>query len=101
LAEASYGRLHTLERAHPCSRGRLARCITREHIHPGRGDDHNAEHVVGSLEGFPRWMWRNTDISDFVTWLREFNRESQRGIGFYGLDLYRLNRSIEAVLAIP
>jgi erythromycin esterase-like protein len=65
----------------------------------GRGVDHNAEQALGSFERFPRWMWRNTDISDFVTWLHEFNRESQRPVvGFYGLDLYSLNRSIEAVL---
>ena len=46
-------------------------------------------------------MWRNTDVVKFVAWLREHNaslptRRSQAG--FYGLDLYSLHASIEAVV---
>jgi erythromycin esterase-like protein len=46
-------------------------------------------------------MWRNADVLDFVGWLREYNdglaSDSTR-VGFYGLDLYSLHTSIEAVL---
>ena len=50
---------------------------------------------------FPSWMWRNTDVQDFVSWLREHNagiQDPRARTGFYGLDLYALNASIEAVV---
>jgi erythromycin esterase-like protein len=46
-------------------------------------------------------MWRNTVILDFVEWLRDYNASLNEGVtkvGFYGLDLYSLYTSIEAVL---
>jgi erythromycin esterase-like protein len=46
-------------------------------------------------------MWRNTVVLDFVEWLREYNNSlpaSAAKVGFYGLDLYSLFTSIEAVL---
>ena len=64
----------------------------------GRGNDRSAEEALGSFERFPRWMWRNTDVSEFVGWLRDFNSGSSRPAGFYGLDLYSLNRSMGAVV---
>ena len=59
---------------------------------------------VDALDGFrrfPQWMWRNADVLDFVGWLREHNDQQafeDRKCGFYGLDLYSLHASIEAVL---
>ena len=58
--------------------------------------------AVDALEGFrrfPQWMWRNADVLDFVGWLRAHN-DAARGAkaGFYGLDLYSLHSSMEAVL---
>jgi erythromycin esterase-like protein len=49
---------------------------------------------------FPRWMWRNTVVVDFIEWLRQHNakRMASDRAGFYGLDLYSLHTSIEAVL---
>jgi erythromycin esterase-like protein len=49
---------------------------------------------------FPRWMWRNTVVVDFLEWLRGYNshRMTSDRVGFYGLDLYSLHSSIEAVL---
>jgi erythromycin esterase-like protein len=44
-------------------------------------------------------MWRNADVLDFVGWLRAFNERSPRAVGFYGLDLYSLHASMQAVLA--
>ncbi|MFP4404957.1 erythromycin esterase family protein [Rhodosalinus sp.] len=51
---------------------------------------------------FPDWMWRNTDVDDFVHWLRAHNEsiaDPDRRAGFYGLDLYNMRGSIAAVLA--
>lgn len=61
--------------------------------------------AVDSLSGFrrfPTWMWRNTDVVEFLGWLREYNdnlKTTEQKAGFYGLDLYGLYASIEAVLA--
>src|SRR5947207_505293 len=48
---------------------------------------------------FPTWMWRNTEVHDFITWLREYNSSLpyEKRTGFYGLDLYSLFSSINAV----
>ena len=46
-------------------------------------------------------MWRNADVLDFVGWLREHNdarAADARKVGFYGLDLYSLHASMEAVV---
>lgn len=47
---------------------------------------------------FPKWMWRNQEVVDFIQWLREHNRVSDTKTGFYGLDLYSLQASIRRVL---
>src|SRR5688500_13519121 len=45
-------------------------------------------------------MWRNTDVLDFVEWLRDFNHlaDPHRVAGFYGMDLYSLHASMAAVV---
>src|SRR5438874_7471850 len=67
----------------------------------GIGNDAEAAEALGDFKRFPTWMWRNADVLDFVGWLREFNDQVLPGkhkAGFYGLDLYSLYASIEAVL---
>jgi erythromycin esterase-like protein len=68
----------------------------------GLGDDHDANEALGGFKRFPTWMWRNRVILDFVEWLRDYNSSLQSQapkVGFYGLDLYSLYTSIEAVLS--
>ncbi|TMH43537.1 MAG: methyltransferase domain-containing protein, partial [Betaproteobacteria bacterium] len=50
---------------------------------------------------FPEWMWRNTDVQAFVDWLHRYNmnRPYADRAGFYGLAVYSLSISIQAVLA--
>jgi erythromycin esterase-like protein len=66
----------------------------------GASDETGAEAALDDFTRFPRWMWRNTDVVAFLTWLREHNlsRAVAERVGFYGLDLYSLHRSIESVL---
>jgi erythromycin esterase-like protein len=67
----------------------------------GLGDDRNADEALSGFKRFPTWMWRNTVVVDFVEWLRDYNTSLSNGaakVGFYGLDLYSLYTSIEAVL---
>lgn len=65
------------------------------------GADRDAESALGSFHRFPRWMWRNGVVRDFVAWLREWNDTRSAGgvkTGFYGLDLYSLSASIDSVI---
>ncbi len=66
----------------------------------GEGEDGDAEEALSGFKRFPTWMWRNADVLNFVGWLRNHNDrvDSADKVGFYGLDLYSLNSSIEAVL---
>jgi erythromycin esterase-like protein len=67
----------------------------------GRGEDRDAVEALGGFARFPRWMWRNQDVRDFVAWLRDRNAALAPGVlpaGFYGLDLYSLYGSIAAVV---
>jgi erythromycin esterase-like protein len=68
----------------------------------GRSDDEDAVDALGDFRRFPQWMWRNADVLDFVGWLREHNDARPAGaaaVGFYGVDLYSLHASMQAVLA--
>ena len=68
----------------------------------GRGDDLDATDALAGFRRFPAWMWRNADVLDFVGWLRAHNDSTGPGrpkVGFYGLDLYSLHASMEAVIA--
>jgi erythromycin esterase-like protein len=53
-----------------------------------------------AFERFPMWMWRNREVDAFVRWMRRHNesRAYERMCGFYGLDLYNLSASIDAVI---
>jgi len=50
---------------------------------------------------FPTWMWRNTEVRDFVEWLRGRNERlpAEDRTEFRCLDIYSLGSSIDAVLA--
>jgi erythromycin esterase-like protein len=62
--------------------------------------DRDANAALGDFTRFPRWMWRNTVVVEFVDWLRRHNAPLEAGArtGFYGLDLYSLHSSVAAVL---
>ncbi|MEW6494466.1 MAG: erythromycin esterase family protein [Cyanobacteriota bacterium] len=67
----------------------------------GMSDDPTPAEALGGFQRFPSWMWRNTDVVDFVNWLRQYNDalpQDGTKVGFYGLDLYSLSASIDAVL---
>ncbi|GCE49384.1 erythromycin esterase-like protein [Thermosporothrix hazakensis] len=64
----------------------------------GEKRDPSGQVALGGFQRFPTWMWRNTEVLDFVEWLHQYNRDKQRPVGFYGLDLYSLYSSIEAVI---
>ena len=49
--------------------------------------------VLSAFQRWPTWMWANWEVAALGEWLRG------RGVGFYGLDVYSLYESIDAVLA--
>ena len=67
----------------------------------GNSNDGDANTSLGGFLRFPTWMWRNRDVLAFVQWLRARNdaqSSPSAKVGFYGLDLYSLRASIEAVV---
>jgi erythromycin esterase-like protein len=68
----------------------------------GRPGDNEASEALAGFLRFPQWMWRNADVLDFVGWLRAHNDASTKDaarVGFYGLDLYSMHASMDAVLS--
>ena len=66
----------------------------------GEGEDVGAASAFDDFERFPRWMWRNEEVLRFAQALRAHNLERpvERRVGFYGMDMYSLYRSAEAVV---
>src|SRR5205085_3295210 len=67
----------------------------------GASSETDANEALLGFRRFPTWMWRNQVVVEFVEWLRKFNRDLDRKrapAGFYGMDLYSLHASIDAVL---
>jgi erythromycin esterase-like protein len=64
------------------------------------GDDPTAEGALADFTRFPRWLWRNREVVRFLRWLRAENagRSIEARVGFYGLDLYSLHRSMARVI---
>jgi erythromycin esterase len=74
----------------------------------------SAFEVLHAFSRWPTWMWANREIIELVGWLRFYNdrrvagrnnRERRRdrkatttAVGFYGLDVYSLWESLDAVM---
>lgn len=66
----------------------------------GAGSVGEENQVLDEFKRFPTWMWRNTTIPPFLQWLRRYNDKlsAEKKIGFYGLDLYSLYKSMQVVI---
>ncbi|EXJ71286.1 uncharacterized protein A1O5_05092 [Cladophialophora psammophila CBS 110553] len=61
-----------------------------------------SEPMESPFKRFPTWMWRNVEMQSFVRWMREYNdslRVGEDKAGIYGLDLYSLGASMNAVVS--
>lgn len=68
----------------------------------GVSDETETIDALAGFTRFPTWMWRNAPVLDFVGWLRDHNARLPKPapkVGFYGMDLYSLFTSIEAVIS--
>ena len=82
-------------------RGGLAGRLSRQPLCARRECRQRCRRSLADFERFPTWMWRNADVLEFIGWLRAHNdaHPADRRVGFYGLDLYSMRASIQAVLA--
>jgi erythromycin esterase len=66
--------------------------------YPGTGTD--AKEVLNQFNRWPTWMWANWEIVALAEWLYEHNKTKHinEKVGFYGLDVYSLWESMEAIM---
>jgi erythromycin esterase len=61
----------------------------------------SAYEVLHAFNRWPTWMWANREIVDLIEWLKSHNKEVKNPynkVGFYGLDVYSLWESLDAVM---
>ncbi|MFC6634241.1 erythromycin esterase family protein [Microbulbifer taiwanensis] len=57
-----------------------------------------AREVLCGFDRWPTWMWANWETVAFAEWLRKYNCGRERAAGFYGLDVYSLWESLDAII---
>jgi erythromycin esterase len=59
-----------------------------------------AAEVLHTFDRWPTWMWANWETVALAEWMRTFNgsRSQEQKAGFYGLDVYSLWESMEAII---
>ncbi|EPQ60895.1 hypothetical protein GLOTRDRAFT_135494 [Gloeophyllum trabeum ATCC 11539] len=69
------------------------------------GNIKSARDALKDFERFPKWMWKNEVMPTFVEFLKEHNERVMKEtsdlshtVSFFGMDLYSLHRSAEAVV---
>jgi erythromycin esterase len=60
----------------------------------------SAYKVLHAFSRWPTWMWANREMVDLIEWLTSYNRvqKDDGKVGFYGLDVYSLWESLDAVM---
>lgn len=60
----------------------------------------SAKQSLDGFKRFPSWMWCNHEVLGFVEWLHYYNHllSAEKQVGFYGLDLYSMHASMDAVI---
>ena len=61
----------------------------------------SSKEVLMGFNRWPTWMWGNWEMVAFIDWLKDFNMKhvAENKIGFYGLDVYSFNESMEAIIS--
>lgn len=67
----------------------------------GWNHSQDAGEVLTAFSRWPTWMWANQEILHFMEWIKTHNKTSQseRKVGFYGIDIYSLWESMDEVLS--
>ena len=58
------------------------------------------KNALKQFERWPSWMWANWEVHEWAQWLKEYNKDlsSENRKGFYGLDVYSLWESLDAIM---
>jgi erythromycin esterase-like protein len=65
------------------------------------GQDQTADQALAGFQRFPQWMWRNQEVVELLYWMRLHNQhvhDASRRTGWYGIDVYSLQKSMHAVV---
>lgn len=64
------------------------------------GSAQSTREALGTFRRWPTWMWANEEVAGLIEGLRRYNDGLPEGekAGFYGLDVYSLWESLEAVM---
>ena len=56
--------------------------------------------MLQNFDRWPSWMWANWEVHEMAEWLRRYNTTRSAGArkGFYGLDVYSLWESLDAIM---
>jgi erythromycin esterase-like protein len=59
-----------------------------------------AKDILKTFDRWPTWMWANWEIVGLIDWLKDYNKALplDKKVGFYGLDVYSLWGSMEAIM---
>jgi erythromycin esterase-like protein len=58
----------------------------------------SSKEVLQAFNRWPTWMWANEEVVELIEWVRKYNETVETKIGFYGLDVYSLWESMEAII---
>lgn len=58
----------------------------------------SAKEVLHSFKRWPSWMWANEEVSELIDWMHDYNQNSNKKVGFYGIDVYSLWESMETIV---
>lgn len=64
------------------------------------GEGKRSSDILHSFNRWPTWMWANHEMAVFTKWLKAFNANLPEPdkVGFYGLDIYSLWESMDAIM---
>lgn len=65
----------------------------------GLSEYSTAREVLKQFNRWPTWMWANEEMIPLLEWLKEYNQKKSNKVGFYGLDVYSLWESMEAIVS--
>ncbi len=72
------------------------------HVKGFPGSNQSTYNIIHSFSRWPTWMWANKEMIELIEWLKKYNDGidgiDQKKVGFYGLDIYSLWESMDAII---
>ena len=68
-----------------------------EFIHADAGSNDLAQGELTKLKRWPMWMWQTKEFALFLEDIQSLNRTRKDKVNIYGMDLYGIGTSIEAI----